>query len=162
MQHHAIAEVNPSSVNTVRIVTVLDKDRVPRVLGAALRCGGPGSVADNLHSGGVAYPIDLETGKIFSLGRDNESEKSYDTHPSSGKYMIGMEIPHWDLLVREVCEAAKMSKNIIYLGWDIAITETGVDFIEANFGHGVDTIQYDNVGKKPLLLHYLEGTHCAV
>lgn len=161
VQHHAISAINSSSVNTVRIVTVLDKNRNPQVLGAALRCGGKGQLADNLHSGGVAYPIDLETGKIMCVGRDNETEKSYDTHPSSGIYMIGFEIPNWDILVHEVCEAAKLSRNMIYLGWDIAITETGVDFIEANFGHGVDTIQYDNCGKKELLRRYLEGTPCA-
>ena len=54
----------------------------------------------------------------------------------------------------------KLSKNMIYLGWDIAITEDGVDFIEANFGHGVDVIQYDNVGKKEIMRKYLKGTPC--
>ena len=75
--------------------------------------------------------------------------------------MSGLQLPNWDSLLREVGEAAKLSKNMIYLGWDIAITEAGVDFIEANFGHGVDVIQYDNVGKKELIRKYLEGTACA-
>ena len=74
--------------------------------------------------------------------------------------MIGLQLPHWDVLLQEVGEAAKLSKNMIYLGWDIAITEDGVDFIEANFGHGVDVIQYDNVGKKEIMREYLKGTPC--
>ena len=161
VQHHLLNEINPSCVNSIRIVTVLDKDRNTQFVGAALRCGAAGSLVDNMHSGGIAYPIDLETGKIVCPGRDNETEKSYDTHPSSGLYMIGLQLPHWDQLLKEVGEAAKLSDKMIYLGWDIAITEDGVDFIEANFGHGVDVIQYDNIGKKELIRRYLEGTPCA-
>ena len=161
VQHHLLNEINPSCVNSVRIVTILDKDRTPQIVGAALRCGAAGHIVDNMHDGGVAYPIDLETGKIICPGRDNETERSYDTHPSSGVFMIGLQLPNWDILKREVREAATLSENMIYLGWDIAVTEDGVDFIEANFGHGVDVIQYDNVGKKELMRKYMEGTPCA-
>ena len=160
VQHHLLNEINPSCVNSVRVVTILDKDRIPQIVGAALRCGAPGSIVDNLHSGGAAYPIDLATGKISRPGRDNVSEKSYDTHPSTGMFMIGLQLPNWDILLHEVREAAKLSQNMIYLGWDIAVTEDGVDFIEANFGHGIDVVQYDNVGKKELMRQYLKGTPC--
>ena len=160
-QHHLLNEVNPSSVNSIRIVTVLDKDRTPQIVGAVLRCGAAGNIVDNMHNGGVAYPIDLKTGKIICPGRDNETEKSYDTHPASGTFMIGLQLPNWDILLREVRDAVRLSENMIYLGWDIAVTEDGVDFIEANFGHGVDVIQYDNVGKKKMIRKYLEGTPCA-
>ncbi len=159
-QHSVLNEINPSCVNTVRIVTILDRDRNTQFVGAALRCGAAGSIVDNMHFGGIAYPIDLKTGRISGPGRDNETERSHDTHPSSGTYMIGLQLPHWDVLLREVGEAAKLSKNMIYLGWDIAVTEDGVDFIEANFGHGVDVIQYDNVGKKEIMRKYLKGTPC--
>ncbi len=161
VQHHALSAVNASSVNSVRIVTILDRNHTTQIVGAVLRCGGNGSIADNLHSGGVAYPIDLKTGRIMCLGRDNETEKSYDTHPSSGALMMGMQVPNWDILLQEVRAAAQLSQKLIYLGWDIAVTEEGVDFIEANFGHGVDAIQYDNVGKKELIRKMLEGTPCA-
>ena len=160
VQHHLLSEINPSCVNTVRVVTILDKDRTPQIVGAALRCGAPGSIVDNLHSGGAAYPIDLTTGKISHPGRDNVSEKSYAVHPSTGVFMIGRQLPNWEILLHEVREAAKLSENMIYLGWDIAVTEDGVDFIEANFGHGIDVIQYDNVGKKELMRKYLKGTAC--
>ena len=160
-QHHLLNEINPSCVNTVRMVTILDKDRVPQLVGAALRCGAAGSRVDNMHFGGIAYPIDLKTGRITGPGRDNETERSYDTHPSSGTFMIGLQLPNWEILLQEVREAAKLSGNMIYLGWDIAITESGVDFIEGNFGHGVDVIQYDNVGKKAIMREYLKGTPCA-
>ena len=159
-QHRLLNEINPSCVNTVRIVTILDKDRNTQFVGAALRCGAAGSIVDNMHFGGIAYPIDLKTGRITGPGRDNETERSHDTHPSSGMFMIGLQLPNWDILLREVSKAAQLSKNMIYLGWDIAITEDGVDFIEANFGHGVDVIQYDNVGKKEIMRKYLKGTPC--
>ena len=161
VQHRQLSAISPSCVNSIRVVTILDRNRTPQIVGAALRCGAAGSIVDNVHSGGIAYPIDLKTGRIMCPGRDNETERSFDTHPVSNTYMIGLQLPNWDILLREVCEAAKLSKNMIYLGWDMAITEDGVDFIEANFGHGIDVIQYDNVGKKEIMRKYLEGTPCA-
>lgn len=161
VQHHLMNEINSSCVNSIRIVTVLDKDRIPHFIGAAMRCGAAGCITDNVHSGGIGYPIDLKTGRIIGPGRDNQTEISHDTHPSSGVYMIGRKVPNWDILLKEVGEAAKLSDKMIYLGWDMAITEDGVDFIEANFGHGIDVIQYDGIGKKEIIRKYLEGTHCA-
>ena len=161
VQHHEMSAISPSCVNSIRVVTVLDKDRVPQVVGAALRCGAAGNIVDNVHSGGIGYPVDLKTGKVIGPGRDNQTELSHDTHPATGTFMIGLQLPNWDILMREVREAASLSKNMIYLGWDIAITEDGVDFIEANFGHGIDVIQYDQVGKRAIIRKYLEGTPCA-
>ena len=63
--------------------------------------------------------------------------------------MIGLEIPHWNLVIDSVKEAAEMSDRIAYLGWDVAITEDGIEIVEANDGQGCTMWQLDNIGKYP-------------
>lgn len=141
-QHPVLAAPNPSSVNTIRVVTARKGDCV-MIVGAGLRCGGDGSFVDNLHNGGVAYPIHLETGVVSGPGVDYRAEHTYIHHPSTGHIMPGLKIPHWDTLLSTVQEAAMLSP-LGYLGWDVAVTETGVDIIEANVNvPGITVIQLD-------------------
>ncbi len=146
-QHPAISEVNPSSVNTIRLCSVLDDKHEAHIIGAAIRCGGKGSTVDNFHHGGIAYPIDIENGIVCGRGKTNSDNKTYARHPATGTLMIGLKIPHWDLVMESVKEAAEMSERIAYLGWDVAITEDGIEIIEANDGQGCTMWQLDNVGK---------------
>lgn len=148
-QHHSISEINPTSVNTIRLCTVLDENHTAHIIGAAIRCGGANSTVDNFHHGGVAYPIDVENGVICGKGKTNSDNKTYARHPSTGKLMIGLIIPHWNLVIDSVKEAAEMSDRIAYLGWDVAITEEGIEIVEANDGQGCTMWQLDNIGKYP-------------
>ena len=43
-----------------------------------------------------------------------------------------MKIPMWDRVLEVVTEAAKKIPQIRYIGWDIAVTNDGVEFIEGN------------------------------
>lgn len=141
-QHPALAAPNPSSVNTVRVVTARKGDRV-MIVGAGLRCGGNEAFVDNLHHGGIAYPIHLETGIVSGPGVDYRGEHTYIRHPSTGHIMPGLEIPHWEILLDAVKKAALLSP-LGYLGWDVAVTETGIDIIEANVNvPGITVIQLD-------------------
>lgn len=154
-QHPVLNQVNPSSVNTIRVCTVLDDNHVAHIIGAGLRCGGQDSIVDNFHHGGVAYPIDIENGIICGRGKTNSDNKTYAIHPATGVLMVGLKIPHWDMVMQTVKEAAEMSDRIAYLGWDVAITEDGVEFIEANDGQGCTMWQLDNVGKYPEILRLI-------
>jgi len=154
-QHPVLNQVNPSSVNTIRVCTVLDNDHVAHIIGAGLRCGGQDSIVDNFHHGGVAYPIDIENGVICGRGKTNSDNKTYAIHPATGVLMVGLKIPHWDTVIQSVKEAAEMSDRIAYLGWDVAITEESIEFIEANDGQGCTMWQLDNVGKYPEILRLI-------
>jgi len=146
-QHPELSRINPTSVNTIRVCTVLDDNHQAHVIGAAIRCGGRGSSIDNFHNGGLAYPIDVETGTVCGGGKNNTDEKRYSYHPSSGVYMIGLKIPNWDILLSAVKTAAEKLDRLAYLGWDVAVTEEGIELIEGNYGQGCTIWQLDNVGK---------------
>ena len=156
-QHSEINKVNPTSVNTIRVCSVLDNSHTAHIIGAAIRCGGKGSTVDNFHHGGVAYPIDIDNGVVCGRGKTNSDHKTYARHPATGILMVGFHIPHWDLVMKTVKEAAEMSDRIAYLGWDVAITEDGVEVIEANDGQGCTMWQLDNVGKYPEICRLLRS-----
>ncbi len=129
-QHPDLARLNPTSVNTVRLVTAgVGGDT--EIIGGCLRCGGAGAFVDNFHSGGVAYPLELTTGMVTGAGRSFDG-KMYLRHPSTGCPVPGFQVPFWDELVRAVLEAAGRVPSVGYVGWDVAITEQGVEFIEGN------------------------------
>lgn len=130
-QHDVINQLNPYSVNTVRLVTFLDDGKVD-IVAAVLKIGaGSESITDNMSLGGIGAQIDLDTGIVSSFGRDFYMNR-YTHHPVSGKQIIGLQIPHWDKAKNLVKEAHRRLPQCYIYGWDIAITETGVDIVEAN------------------------------
>ena len=147
IQHHALSEINSSSVNTVRMATVLDHKGEVHIVAATLRCGSAGNFVDNFHSGGIAYPIDIENGIVVGKGKNTSDSNAYICHPSSGKLMIGFKIPNWDVVVGTVKKIAAISENMRYIGWDLAVTEDGVDLVEGNYGHAGTVLQFDHIGK---------------
>lgn len=154
-QHHDMSAVNESSVNTIRVNTIRDKEGTVRFIAANLRGGAQGSILDNLHAGGAQYPIDVETGIIIRGGVRYDGAKNILFHPGSNKKMIGMEIPNWDKLKEMITEAGTMTGDIRYVGWDVAITEEGCELIEGNSNQGCNGMQLDGIGKFDFIKAYI-------
>lgn len=139
-----IEVINPSSLNTVRATTLIEKDGTPRIVSIILRVGAPGSHVDNWGAGGVGYNFDLETGICNMYGRDKKN-RPYVYHPGSNVQMIGFKLPRFDDLKQYVVELTKVFPSARYVGWDIAITPNGFDLIEMNCPAGHDMFQsFDN------------------
>lgn len=140
-QHRELAECNKTSVNTVRVYTLLDNAGVPHIISAALRVGRAGKVVDNSHAGGISFPIDIEHGIICGSGFSHLPLGDIYYHPDSGVQMIGKEIPHWNELKEFVLEACLVVPQIRYVGWDIAVLENGFEMIEGNDNGNPDVMQ---------------------
>lgn len=155
-QHPVLNALNPYSVNTVRITSLLVDGEV-EILSATLRCGaGADSITDNLSKGGIGAQIDIETGIICAYGKDF-AMNSYSHHPISGVQIVGLQIPNWDCAVAYIKKAHKRVPQCTLYGWDIAITEYGVDIVEANNKPGIRNIQQlDGVPKGHKLLPLLK------
>lgn len=142
-QHPALAELNPTSVNTVRIITARNGQRI-HMVGAAIRCGGANAFVDNFHNGGAAFPVDTKTGIVSGPGRSLTSKEPIFHSPATGCIVTGFQIPYWDTLLDCVTRAALLPEHLGYLAWDIAITEVGVDIVEVNVTTpGATIIQLD-------------------
>ena len=163
-QHHSISELNPSSVNTVRVYTLISKNKntpptgsVPEIqyIATMIRIGGQGSEVDNYHSGGVGYPIDLETGLIGGPGYDINGEP-HIVHPGTGKVVIGFRIPRWEELKKYVAGLCTVVPQCRLIAWDVVVTEDGFDLIEANCNGDSGFMQsVSKVGKRRQIMAQL-------
>jgi len=132
-QHELINILNPSCLNTIRVVTVLDREDQVNIIGAVLRLGVSNDI-DNFHSGGIAVRINLETGYLEGKGfRLAPSEQEYyEAHPVTQIKFDGYKLPHWGLLIETVIKACMVIPEVRTVGWDVAITQNGVSLIEGN------------------------------
>ena len=154
-QHPEMRALNPDSVNTIRVTTAHYKGRTA-LIGGALRCGGAGAIVDNFSSGGVAYPLDMETGVVTAPGRDHDG-LAYDHHPTTGATVPGFHVPFWDEIVQSVRTAAEMVPRVGYIGWDIAVTDNGPEFVEGNVDvPGPTLIQLDKPDAYGRLTRFLK------
>lgn len=146
-QNEDIAEFNPSSVNTIRVVTVVCKNEV-KIMSAVFRTGNGNGNTDNFHHYGLAALIDVETGVVITPAVDKKNQKYY-FHPVSKKQIIGYQVPEWNSIKNKVIDAAKVNPYVRYVGWDIAIKSDGtICIIEGNCAADPDIIQMpDQIGK---------------
>ncbi len=129
--HPAIEAFHPSSLNTVRVVTISNGTKFC-VFGALLRMGRHGSVIDNTSAGGVYASIDVNTGILETTGIDNNGNV-YDVHPDSGIPIKGFQIPYWKEIVDTCHRATSIFPGLIFAGWDICVLPDGkIEFVEGN------------------------------
>lgn len=155
IQHHAVSELNQDSVNTVRVYTLKDNHENVHILAALLRVGGSGQCVDNFHAGGTAWPLDEKNGIVMAEGFSINGSIHSCYLPGKDICMIGFQVPNWSEVLDTVEKAAKMTP-LRWLGWDIAVTESGVDLVEANNGADIDLPQF-LCGKKDVVNRILNG-----
>lgn len=160
VQHPVLSGIYPYSVNTLRIVSLTSDDGTPNILYAFIRIGNGGRVVDNINAGGMAAPIDLDTGVINNVAFDKDS-RYYDTHPQTGSPIVGVKIPMWDEAKELVLKAAKMIPQLRYVGWDVAITPDKPVFVEGNQHPGHDILQMpphvpDKIGMLPRIKQFID------
>ena len=129
IQHPKMAEMCPTSVNTIRIATLLG-DKKQGIVYAFLRIGN-GKVMDNADQGGMAARIDLESGTLLTVGADKQGN-TYTEHPMTHTPIIGFQIPYFKEACDMCLKAAQKVPQMRFVAWDVAITEKGPVFIEGN------------------------------
>lgn len=131
-QDERMARWNPSSVNTVRVNTILRNGEV-RIFTSFLRTGRAGSFVDNGLQGGIFANIDTFDGRINTDAYD-EHPTNYPLHPDSGVPFSGERIPQWRELIDLCGRMARSMPGMTYIGWDMALTPDGWEPVEANRG----------------------------
>ena len=132
LKAHDDIYLGTKSLNTFRIYTLIDGKGDVHVLKAKYRAGTGDAITDTA-DGCIAYPISIEYGVIEGPGINEVlNSKNYFYHPGSDKLVVGMKIPMWDRVLEVVTEAAKKIPQVRYIGWDLAVTNDGVEIIEGN------------------------------
>ncbi len=142
--HPQLEPLNNDALATVRAITCLDESGTPELLGAVLRMAiGDNHVVDNLHAGGIAASVDLETGRLglaSNLGMDC-SLGWLDRHPTSGARIAGLKLPFWKEFRAFTEGAHRAFADRILIGWDVAITPNGLVLVEGNGVPDLDIMQ---------------------
>ena len=132
-------KLNNSSVNTVRMVSVMNDANEVTVLTTFARIGN-GKCVDNFNSGGMTAKVNVDTG-VIEEAAVNKAGELFEKHPITGTQIKGFKIPYWNEAIDMVKEAAKLSPNIRYVGWDVGMSENGPVFVEGNHFPGHDIYQ---------------------
>lgn len=157
-QNNVLDELNPSSINTIRMVTINDKKSC-HVIVAYLRIGN-GKFVDNFNSGGMVVPIEIESGEIKYPALD-KTNHLYDVHPATKTKIKGFKIPNWNEIIKLAEELGKIIPEVGIVGWDIALSDKGPVIVEGNDfpGHdiyGLPPHRTDNIGVLPKFEKYLK------
>lgn len=137
-QHRDIAKFHESSLNTIRLVSFLNRSGGVEVVAGFFRMGSGGSVVDNASAGGVICSLDIETGALGKIGYicGKNSFFSIEQHPTSHVRFEKFQLPWFDDAADLVRQAHGLAPWIRSVGWDVAITENGPLLIEGNHRWG--------------------------
>lgn len=142
--HAALADLSLGVLTTVRVLTCEAPDGTVIPTHAVFRMPMThDAVVDNFHAGGIAAPIDMKTGRLgkatdMGLRRDSAWHAH---HPVNGAQIEGRMLPHWQAVLDLVCRAQKAFSDRPFVGWDVAILESGPCLVEGNGRPDIELIQ---------------------
>lgn len=138
-QHPDLNALCPSSVNTLRIVTLVARGEA-RFMYALLRVGSGTGHVDNISSGGM-YTLIGTDGTLEFPAFCDKTGLYYDKHPVTGTAFPGFSVPCFNEAVELCRKAAMVEPRLGYIGWDVAITPHGPVIVEGNVLPGYDMAQ---------------------
>ncbi len=158
-QHKELCRLNPTSVNTIRIMTLLYDGQI-YALSSVIRMGTNDSRVDNGSSGGIVCGI-LPNGQLKSYARDI-CGNTFLQHPRGTKFE-SVIIPNFEECIELVTTlAGRFSALSRLLSWDLAIDESGHPvLIEVSLsGGGLDVHHVCNGPAFGTLIHEVVSEVC--
>lgn len=129
-QHRDIARINPHSVNTLRIYSLLMDGEV-RIVAGLLRFASDEKDVDNFSCGGMMCSVD-GSGQLSAEAFSHDGKRTR-VHPLTNVSFAEVRIPSYDRALELVKKAHPMLPFFRFVGWDVAIREDGEPvLIEAN------------------------------
>lgn len=123
-QHPDLTKLNPSSINTIRLLTYRrNKDNEIVVLYTVIRIGRENQVIDNESAGGMSARIE-KNGKIAKYAYSSADCPPFES-TDNGIKLEGYKIPEFDKLVKKCKELHKQLPYFNLVGWDMSVSKSG-------------------------------------
>ena len=121
-QHAGMSALNPTSINTMRILSYRSGMEI-LIVYSVIRIGRKGQVIDNQCAGGISTTITKEgkLGKYAFGGYSTDNVEKTDT----GVVLDGYKLPSYDKAVAFVKELHYQLPFFNLIGWDVAMQENG-------------------------------------
>lgn len=134
-QSAVLSKLNASSVNTLRLLTLLRKDGTVKLCSTSLRMGINGAKVDNASSGGITVGV-MHNGRLKEKAYSADGS-CYTCHPTSGVKFNDIAVPNFTDAVGLVIEEAAKAPHFRLISWDIALDDNDRPvLIEANLKYG--------------------------
>jgi hypothetical protein len=141
-QHPFLERLNPATLHTTRVVTIMATNGSVHIIGAALKIGFDNSGVESLVEKNLSSPVDVETGRLGPVAhRDGIGFRRATHHPGTGIRIEGEVIPHWPQIKQLAFEAALAARCVRSVGWDIGLSINGPVLIEGNQEWGAEVLQ---------------------
>lgn len=118
-QSDALSALNPSSVNTLRVLSLIRPNGRVKICSTIVRMGRNKMRVDNASSGGITCGINFD-GTLKAIAFSTKGEK-YDRHPDTGIRFEGVQIPGFELVMDIVKKSHPQFPNFRLLSWDFAL-----------------------------------------
>lgn len=118
-QNESIKTLNPSSLNTLRIITYLREDGV-HVLSSVMRIGKPNSVTDNFSGGGIICGI-KDNGALKKYGHTKKKELLKKTY--SNVILDNFIVPNYKGVIEMIKAMHPVVPYFKFISWDIGINK---------------------------------------
>jgi hypothetical protein len=132
VQHKDMNALNPSCINTLRVITV-KTGQVVQPFSIFQRIGINGNYVDNGLQGNIIAGIQKETGKLmeYAITPDIKNFK-IKKHPQTQTVFKDFKIPFYNQAIETTLSLHLLFQHFFMIGWDIGITPNGPIVIEAN------------------------------
>ena len=134
-QHKDMAALNPSSLNTIRVLSYRSGMDV-LIIYSVVRIGRKGQIVDNQSAGGISTTVtnDGRLGKVAFGGYSTDNILTTD----SGVVLEGYQLPSYDKVIDMVKRMHMTLPYLNLIGWDMAVEEDGSPvLIEINTNPGL-------------------------
>jgi hypothetical protein len=141
-QHPLLARFAPTTLNTVRIVTLMANSGAIHAVGAVLRIGMDNSGVEGSGDQQLCAPVDLNSGKLGTAAHVNGLKiERLAHHPVNQERIEGMTLPLWGEVKDLALRAAEAARGIRSVGWDVGLSGDRPVLIEGNEIWGEELLQ---------------------
>ncbi len=138
-QHESLKKLNPTSVNTLRILTYF-RENGPVVLYSVMKIGAKGAVIDNAYQGGLICRV-KENGLLDKYAYDFKQTLRTDKG-EDGLVFEDYEIPCFDHIIEKAKQYHEKLPLIPLIGWDFTVDDQNrAVLIEFNAPSGIEEHQ---------------------
>lgn len=138
-QHDSLKKLNPTSVNTLGILTYFREDDVV-VLYSVMKIGAKGAVIDNAYKGGKICKIN-DGGTLDKYAYDFKQASRTETG-NDGLVFEGYTIPCYSQVIEKAKQYHKRLPHIPLIRWDFTVDDQNrVVLIEFNAPSGIEEHQ---------------------
>lgn len=124
-------KISPNTLNTIRVVTFLNKSNQVKIANGFARVGVGKSKVDNWHAGGLKIPLNFNEGIMVDYAYDYACN-IYEKHSETNFIFRNAIVPDLDKLIKRVKEYALLFPMQRFIAWDFAFTNKGLIVIEVN------------------------------